>query len=70
MGLSAPKNKIKLSHDPNNTRWSGNTDSFGHRMMKSQGWTPGEYLGAKDAAHAEFPPQLMRRIFVWWLRIK
>ncbi|KAI9641016.1 telomerase inhibitor [Ciborinia camelliae] len=54
MGLSAPKNKIKLSHDPNNTRWSGNTDSFGHRMMKSQGWTPGEYLGAKDAAHAEF----------------
>lgn len=22
--------------------------------MKSQGWTPGEYLGAKDAAHAEF----------------
>ncbi|KAJ8070500.1 hypothetical protein OCU04_000874 [Sclerotinia nivalis] len=54
MGLSAPKNKMKLSHDPNNTRWSGNTDSFGHRMMKSQGWTPGEYLGAKDAAHAEF----------------
>ncbi|CAD6447976.1 3fbb2736-1e6e-45cf-89f9-99598319e4d7 [Sclerotinia trifoliorum] len=54
MGLSAPKNKIKLSHDPNNTKWSGNTDSFGHRMMKSQGWTPGEYLGAKDAAHAEF----------------
>ncbi|QSZ31236.1 hypothetical protein DSL72_000799 [Monilinia vaccinii-corymbosi] len=54
MGLAAPKNKIKLSHDPNNTRWSGNTDSFGHRMMKSQGWTPGEYLGAKDAAHAEF----------------
>ncbi|KAJ8070501.1 hypothetical protein OCU04_000874 [Sclerotinia nivalis] len=45
---------MKLSHDPNNTRWSGNTDSFGHRMMKSQGWTPGEYLGAKDAAHAEF----------------
>lgn len=22
--------------------------------MTSQGWTPGEYLGAKDAAHAEF----------------
>lgn len=22
--------------------------------MRSQGWTPGEYLGAKDAAHAEF----------------
>ncbi|ESZ97981.1 hypothetical protein SBOR_1652 [Sclerotinia borealis F-4128] len=54
MGLSAPKNKMKLSLDPNNTRWSGNTDSFGHRMMKSQGWTPGEYLGVKDAAHAEF----------------
>ncbi|KAM3074390.1 telomerase inhibitor [Clarireedia jacksonii] len=23
-------------------------------MLKSQGWTPGEYLGAKNASHAEF----------------
>lgn len=46
--------KIKLSHDPNNTKWSRDTAGFGHKIMRSQGWTPGEYLGAKDAAHAEF----------------
>jgi Pin2-interacting protein X1 len=45
---------MKLSHDPNNTRWTSNTQSFGHKIMSSQGWKPGEYLGAKDAAHAEF----------------
>ncbi|PQE31004.1 hypothetical protein CJF32_00006023 [Rutstroemia sp. NJR-2017a WRK4] len=54
MGLAAPKNKIKLSHDPNNTTWTNNTDGFGHRMLKSQGWSPGEYLGAKNASHAEY----------------
>ena len=45
---------MKLSHDPNNTRWTSDTQSFGHKIMASQGWKPGEYLGAKDAAHAEF----------------
>ncbi|KAE8446882.1 hypothetical protein EG329_011513 [Mollisiaceae sp. DMI_Dod_QoI] len=54
MGLAAPKNKIKISHDPNNTRWTNDTQSFGHKIMTSQGWQPGQYLGAKDAAHAEF----------------
>ncbi|KAH6671083.1 hypothetical protein B0J14DRAFT_595256 [Halenospora varia] len=54
MGLAAPKNKIKLSNDPNNTAWTNNTDSFGHKIMKAQGWQPGQYLGAKDAPHAEF----------------
>ncbi|KUJ22795.1 uncharacterized protein LY89DRAFT_664584 [Mollisia scopiformis] len=54
MGLAAPKNKIKISHDPNNTRWTNDTSSFGHKIMTSQGWQPGQYLGAKDAAHAEF----------------
>lgn len=46
--------KIKISHDPNNTRWTNDTQSFGHKIMTSQGWQPGQYLGAKDAAHAEF----------------
>jgi Pin2-interacting protein X1 len=46
--------KIKISHDPNNTRWTNDTSSFGHKIMTSQGWQPGQYLGAKDAAHAEF----------------
>jgi Pin2-interacting protein X1 len=44
---------MKLSHDPNNTKWTSDTASFGHKIMKSQGWEPGQYLGAKDASQAE-----------------
>ncbi|TLD25081.1 hypothetical protein PspLS_05552 [Pyricularia sp. CBS 133598] len=54
MGLAAPKNKRKLGNDPNNTRWSRNTENFGHRMLRSQGWEPGQYLGPQDAAHAVY----------------
>jgi len=43
----------KIAHDPNNTKWTGDTSSFGHKLMASQGWKPGDYLGAKDANHAE-----------------
>jgi Pin2-interacting protein X1 len=45
---------MKLSHDPNNTKWTNDTQSFGHKIMTSQGWQPGDYLGAKNASHAEF----------------
>ena len=45
---------MKLSHDPNNTKWTRDTGGFGHKIMTAQGWQPGEYLGVKDAAHAEF----------------
>ncbi|RDW64187.1 hypothetical protein BP5796_10689 [Coleophoma crateriformis] len=54
MGLAGPKIKTKISHDPNNTRWTRDSASFGHKIMSSQGWNPGELLGAKDAPHAEF----------------
>lgn len=53
MGLNAPKKRAKLSHDPNNTAWARNTESFGHKILSSQGWTPGQTLGADGAAHAE-----------------
>jgi len=53
MGLAGPKKRTKISNDPNNTKWSKKTDSFGHKILTSQGWKPGEYLGAKDANHAE-----------------
>ncbi|KAJ9631012.1 telomerase inhibitor [Taxawa tesnikishii (nom. ined.)] len=52
MGLAGPKKRSKISHDPNNTSWARDTSSFGHKILASQGWTPGQYLGAKDAAHA------------------
>lgn len=53
MGLAAPKNKTKIGNDPNNTKWTRSTTGFGHRIMSSQGWTPGSLLGAKNAAHAD-----------------
>ena len=52
--LTHSNSKRKLGNDPNNTKWSRNTDSFGQKILRSQGWQPGEYLGAKDAAHAEW----------------
>ncbi|KAL6706887.1 telomerase inhibitor [Coniothyrium glycines] len=52
MGLAAPKNRSKISNDPQNTTWANNTSRFGHRILASQGWQPGDSLGATDASHA------------------
>ncbi|KAL1636150.1 telomerase inhibitor [Diplodia intermedia] len=52
MGLAGPKNRTKISADPNNTHWSKSTDRFGHKILLKQGWSPGSFLGAKDAKHA------------------
>ncbi|KAF2429925.1 hypothetical protein EJ08DRAFT_734648 [Tothia fuscella] len=53
MGLSAPKNRNKLSQDPNNTAWSKSTDRFGHKILTQQGWAPGDTLGVKNASHSD-----------------
>ncbi|KAG8623461.1 hypothetical protein KVT40_008437 [Elsinoe batatas] len=53
MGLAGPKRRTKISSDPNNTAWSSRTDRFGHKILTSQGWTPGSYLGASNANHQE-----------------
>ncbi|KAL2821015.1 hypothetical protein BJX63DRAFT_427697 [Aspergillus granulosus] len=53
MGLAAPRKRTKISHDPNNTNWSRSTTGFGHKILSSQGWTPGSFLGARNAAHAD-----------------
>ncbi|CAG5183502.1 uncharacterized protein ALTATR162_LOCUS10613 [Alternaria atra] len=52
MGLAAPKNRSKIANDPQNTTWANNTSRFGHRILTSQGWQPGNSLGATDASHA------------------
>ncbi|KAH6608750.1 pin2-interacting x1 [Trichoderma cornu-damae] len=55
MGLLAEsRTRRKIQNDPNNTRWTRDTTTFGQKMLRSQGWEPGQYLGAKDAAHSEF----------------
>jgi Pin2-interacting protein X1 len=46
--------KRKVGLDPNNTKWARNTDSFGQKILRAQGWEPGQYLGAKDAPHAQW----------------
>ncbi|KAI9800586.1 MAG: hypothetical protein M1833_003244 [Piccolia ochrophora] len=53
MGLAAPRKKAKISEDPNNTLWTRSTSKFGHRILVSQGWSPGDFLGARNAHHAD-----------------
>jgi len=48
MGLSEPRKRIKLAHDPRNLQWSDNASSFGARIMQSSGWKPGTALGASS----------------------
>ncbi|KAI9812661.1 MAG: telomerase inhibitor [Thelocarpon impressellum] len=52
MGLAGPRKRTKIGHDPNNTAWTRDTTTFGHKILTSQGWAPGSLLGASDAAHA------------------
>ncbi|KAI1756594.1 hypothetical protein F4782DRAFT_526283 [Xylaria castorea] len=53
MGLSGPRNRRKLDHDPNNTRWTRDETTFGQKILRAQGWQPGKFLGAQDTAHAQ-----------------
>ncbi|KAJ8124081.1 hypothetical protein ONZ43_g115 [Nemania bipapillata] len=53
MGLAGPRNRRKLDHDPNNTRWTRDETTFGQKILRAQGWEPGKYLGAQDTAHAQ-----------------
>ncbi|KAI0186005.1 protein PXR1 [Xylaria flabelliformis] len=53
MGLAGPRNRRKLDHDPNNTRWTRDETTFGQKILRAQGWQPGKFLGAQDTAHAQ-----------------
>ncbi|KAI2633690.1 hypothetical protein GGS26DRAFT_554334 [Hypomontagnella submonticulosa] len=52
MGLAGPRNRRKIQFDPNNTKWSRDETTFGQRILRAQGWEPGKFLGAENAAHA------------------
>ncbi|KAF7538658.1 hypothetical protein G7Z17_g12589 [Cylindrodendrum hubeiense] len=54
MGLLAEgKTRSKINKDPNNTKWSRDTTTFGQKILRAQGWQPGEFLGATNAPHSE-----------------
>lgn len=51
--LFSPSSRRKVNTDPNNTKWSRDTNTFGQKILRQQGWQPGQFLGAEDAPHAE-----------------
>ncbi|KAI1279229.1 hypothetical protein F5Y07DRAFT_387727 [Xylaria sp. FL0933] len=53
MGLAGPRNRRKLDYDPNNTRWTRDETTFGQKILRSQGWEPGKFLGAQNTASAQ-----------------
>ncbi|KAJ8133499.1 hypothetical protein O1611_g124 [Lasiodiplodia mahajangana] len=53
MGLAGPRNRRKLDHDPNNTKWTRDETTFGQKILRAQGWAPGKFLGAQDTPHAQ-----------------
>ncbi|KAL8852413.1 MAG: hypothetical protein Q9221_002719 [Calogaya cf. arnoldii] len=55
MGLSGPRKRAKISHDPNNTAWTRSESRFGQRLLLSQGWKPGSSLGASNASYTNNP---------------
>ncbi|KAL8654117.1 MAG: hypothetical protein Q9226_003561, partial [Calogaya cf. arnoldii] len=55
MGLSGPRKRAKISHDPNNTAWTRSESRFGQKLLLSQGWKPGSSLGASNASYTNNP---------------
>ncbi|KAF5988453.1 Pin2-interacting X1 [Fusarium coicis] len=54
MGLLAEnKTRRKINKDPNNTKWTKDTNTVGQKILRAQGWQPGQFLGAQDAPHSE-----------------
>ncbi|KAH7163307.1 hypothetical protein B0J13DRAFT_538323 [Dactylonectria estremocensis] len=54
MGLLAEnKTRSKINKDPNNTKWTRDTTTFGQKILRAQGWQPGQFLGAENAPHSE-----------------
>src|SRR5437764_5084978 len=43
--------RLKISHDPNNLVWSQSAQSYGQKLLCSQGWKPGQGLGARNPKH-------------------
>ncbi|KAI8621870.1 G-patch domain-containing protein, partial [Chytriomyces sp. MP71] len=53
MGLAGPKNKQRISVDPQNRQWADDQDKMGYKMLKSMGWSSGKGLGKNEDGRAE-----------------
>ncbi|CAF9938037.1 telomerase inhibitor [Imshaugia aleurites] len=53
MGLGAPRKRLKLSRDPNNTAWSRSATRYGQKVLQSHGWMPGKMLGVNGAPYSD-----------------
>ncbi|GAP83368.1 putative g-patch domain-containing protein [Rosellinia necatrix] len=53
MGLAGQRNRRKLDHDPNNTKWTRDETTFGQKILRAHGWEPGKFLGAQGTVHAQ-----------------
>jgi Pin2-interacting protein X1 len=47
--------RIKISHDPNNLNWAQSAESYGQKLLASQGWRPGQGLGAHGVRNFNSP---------------
>lgn len=50
--ITSTHRRSKLGADPNNTAWSNSTSRYGHRVLISQGWSPGNTLGQPNSTYA------------------
>ncbi|KAJ3406187.1 hypothetical protein HDV05_006126 [Chytridiales sp. JEL 0842] len=48
MGLAGPKNKQRISVDPQNKAWAEDKSKLGYKMLKSLGWSEGKGLGKHE----------------------
>eukprot|EP00842_Homolaphlyctis_polyrhiza_P005522 jgi/Hompol1/5971/HPOL_000172-RA len=48
MGLSEPKNKQRISVDPQNIQWKEDKSKFGFKMLEKMGWSEGKGLGRQE----------------------
>ncbi|KAJ3210519.1 PIN2/TERF1-interacting telomerase inhibitor 1 [Dinochytrium kinnereticum] len=48
MGLAGPRNRQRISADPQNQKWAADTEKAGYKMLRAMGWSDGKGLGRNE----------------------